>query len=1188
MSVYDYGGKSHSSPSFSYSRSHNPYYSEAQREEDRKLEQEERAKLEAQVASSRLDIPPSVKKKHPQASKQLWREFRRTIYTHHGKDTVLQLDRGIKTNSLSLGELVASGLSMETASQIYSKWDEYWSYTSDIIESHPLVPNSYPSSESLAEIEQKYIEEEIREQQDYQVATQKLRESAEQLYESGNYQAAYAQFQTVTKNAEYFYWNKNSLELNIAKCAIEIGKTEKAKFLADELVKKGYEVGQSNYIRGRAYEKEGSMLAAFQRYESALQAGYSEALADYERAERILFPESTMSLDEYKMYMAKGGRAIKEGRAVEVFLPAMTLETPPGYEQSNQTASRDEMYFSQEVEQSQLVDLIGHQKENTQKTQESPSTSATSIVNLGNTDVAVPGTKITYGVDLGDRIEPSDYFTFRWRVINDLSGVSQERKGILGGVKYPETIDLGRSSEGKIETEWDFAGTHTIEVEVYNQGSKESTHSIKQVVQDAQTHARDAFKKSKPPAMQPDVYLTWLSTQRELAASQGVEEKELQQIDLAIAKATELLGVTPDNPTGKATPIKATLVPTADPQPAPLQLYLKPIANGIEIVDLTNPTDARTYSGSVRTTGRQADNVEGEAAIELAIDRAWKNYLTNNPHPAGEVVAKLTAEWKGVENQILTGYSDGVSTGEKVSNWFSGIGLVAGLGGLALTVATGGVGTVAVGLFLVANASGVVAGGSNIADRVKHGNFKWDGETALDLVDIAGGLAGGTTAVLSLGGEVASVAKIRNAVTIAEAIETGSDVAGGVILGAQYLAAIEEIKSNPDLTPEQKQEQIAAILAAAAATGGLIVLGTAGGGKNKKGADVEVDASPDSRTPDLESRTTTTETPTSTLPGLTPDSPLVGALPEDLRGKVSIVVDESLNAGTVKAYYQPDVHLKIGRDATAADIQLHVPTLRVLQRYQGLTGKIRALIERITNWIKRNGEPPVFSRAWEAKLELEKLPAIIEARQARLASVDLDADTRTQLEAEIADLEEQIAYHTRNLDEMDTNPGRGYVAVEFKVDTDLFADKLNNASQTITTRLSNLPQSDEVTQLIQRNEQLKTRNQEIEQLEADYISDRVQITEAEIYQQKQQLTEELDSIENELFSLSRKNLTLDNSGLGSLGYSQQKQWYQDIIDTEELININPQLQQKYGLALERQKAAWQQIPEIAQSNPNGL
>ena len=166
--VYDFGGKSHSSPSFNYSRSRNPYYSEAQREEDRQFE-EERKKLEDKVASSRLDIPVSIQKKHPLSHSQLWREFRRTIYAHHGKDTVFALDGFIQTNSnsLSLAELVSSGFSMETATQIYSKWDEYWNYTSDILENHPLVPNSYPSTESLAEIEQEYIKEEIREKQEF-------------------------------------------------------------------------------------------------------------------------------------------------------------------------------------------------------------------------------------------------------------------------------------------------------------------------------------------------------------------------------------------------------------------------------------------------------------------------------------------------------------------------------------------------------------------------------------------------------------------------------------------------------------------------------------------------------------------------------------------------------------------------------------------------------------------------------------------------------------------------------------------------------------------------------------------------------------------------------------------------------------------------------------------------------------
>ena len=1064
--VYDFGGKSHSSPSFSVSRSRNPYYSEAQREEDRKKKQEERAKLEDKVASSRLDIPPSVQKKHPQASKQLWREFRRTIYAHHGKDTVFALDGAIQTNSnsLSLGELVGSGLSMETASQIYSKWDEYWSYTSDIIQNHPLVPNSYPSSESLAEIEQKYIKEEIKEKEDYKVATQKLRESALELYESGNYQVAYAQFQTVTKNAEYFYWNRNSLELNLAKCAIEIGKTEKAKFLADELVKKGYEVGQSNYIRGRAYEKEGSVLAAFQGYESALKAGYSEARADYERVEKILFPESTMPLDEYKMYVAKGGRAIKEGRAVEVVLPAMTLSIPPSVEQADLSGFDESVSQKKDKEQKTTLEIGVNQKENTKDSKDSKVApeETTKIVNTSDTGVAVPGTKITYGLDLGDRIEPRDYFTYKWRIKNDLSKVN-ENSGIFSAKRHPMFVDLGVSKKGKVDVEWDFPGNHTIEVEVYNQGSLESSHSIKQVVQDAGQHAKDAFAENTPPKMQGDVYLTWLSSQKQLALSQGAEEKQLQQIERAIANATELLGVSNDNPSGEAIPISATLVPKAEPQPAPLQLYVKPIESGWAIVDLTNPdsASARTYEGKIRTTSRQADLLEGESAkgsleaaavpegnVEspeaIAIERAWNNFVQNNPHPAGEIVAQFPGELIVGENQTLQAHSDGVSTLGKVRDWFSSVGLVAGLGGLALTVATGGVGTVAVGLFIAASASGVVAGGSNIADRVKHGNFEWDGETALDLVDIAGGLAGGTTAILSLGAKAANITKLRNAMVLGEAVETSSDVAGGVILGAQYLTQIEQIKSDPNLTPEQKKEQISGVLAAAAATGGLMVLGTAAGVKTKtnKGTDVDVDVDVDTSQGNRtfgnvadtnNNRTTNTDVRNSAASrtnNLAPDSPLARALPQELQGKVRIVVDESLNDATVRAYYKPEVHIKVGTKASAVDIQLHVPTLRTLQRYAGLTGKVRALVERIANWIKRNGEPPVGSLAWEAKLELEKLPTIIEARQARLASGDIDAATRTQLEAEIADLEEQIAYHTRKLDAMDINPGVGYVASE--------------------------------------------------------------------------------------------------------------------------------------------------------------
>ena len=724
------------------------------------------------------------------------------------------------------------------------------------------------------------------------------------------------------------------------------------------------------------------------------------------------------------------------------------------------------------------------------------------IAVTSETTTAVPGTSLTYGVT--EKYQGKDY-SYHWQIINDLTAIPEDKRdGLFERRKYPTQIDLGVEEDGEIEAEWDFPGRHTIELEIYNhQGQLQGVHYYRQEVQDAAEQARAAFESSPPPKMQPDVYLTWLSTQRQLAQENGVPESELQQIDEAIANATELLGVSEDNPTGEAIAISATLVPKAEPIAAPLQLYIKPIPSGWAIVDLTNPDPgkARTYEGIVRTTGRQASKASPQERTELALNRAWLNFVRDNPHPAGEIVADFPLDIAG-EKHRKQKYSDGESTLGKVRNWFSGIGLVTGLGGLALTVATGGVGTVAVGLFLVASASGVVAGGSNIADRVQHSNFQWDGETVLDLVDIAGGLAGGTTTILSLGGKAANVGRLRNAMLIGEAVETGSDVAGGVILGAQYLAQVEQIKSDPNLTEEQKTEAIGEVLKAAAATGGMMVLGTAVAANNSSrtggsNTDVDVDTPdisssstsngvPDTSTdtatptttqvetdttqtttdnvPDTATPTTTqveanttqtttddvldTTTPTTTQVEAntteptsdiaTPDVPnttllissLVNALPENLRGVVDITFDESLSGSTVRVYYQPEVQIRVGRDATALDIELHVPTVRTLRRYQGLTGKVRALIERISNWIERNGEPPVFSRAWEAKLELQKLPAIIEARQAKLASADLDGDTRAQLETEIADLESQITRHARTLDQMDVNPGVGYVAVE--------------------------------------------------------------------------------------------------------------------------------------------------------------
>ena len=179
----------------------------------------------------------------------------------------------------------------------------------------------------------------------------------------------------------------------------------------------------------------------------------------------------------------------------------------------------------------------------------------------------------------------------------------------------------------------------------------------------------------------------------------------------------------------------------------------------------------------------------------------------------------------------------------------------------------------------------------------------------------------------------------------------------------------------------------------------------------------------------------------SNLTSKNPDAEqtLTAALPRDLQDRVPVNVDPDLPGNTVRVHYEVDsnglvtnIHMRVGPDASTVDVQLHAQTVRLMQRYSGFSGRIRILKDRIQNWISKNGVPPVGSRAWEAKLEVEKLPRIIDERLERLSKGDLDADAQANLRADIENLQQQLAQHQKTLDEMDTNPGVGFVAAQGK------------------------------------------------------------------------------------------------------------------------------------------------------------
>lgn len=185
-------------------------------------------------------------------------------------------------------------------------------------------------------------------------------------------------------------------------------------------------------------------------------------------------------------------------------------------------------------------------------------------------------------------------------------------------------------------------------------------------------------------------------------------------------------------------------------------------------------------------------------------------------------------------------------------------------------------------------------------------------------------------------------------------------------------------------------------------------------------------------------------TPDGTTPGVAPpalqtaNAAQIAGLPPDLQGRVPVHVDPGLAGGAVRVHYDVDadglvsgIHLRVGAAADAATIGLHADVVRAMERYAGFSGRVRSLLRRIGDFVGVRGEPAPGTAAFEARLEVQKLPAIINERMSRLQQAGLDAAAQDSLKAEIADLEAQLVRHQRTVDQLDFQAaGRGFVAAD--------------------------------------------------------------------------------------------------------------------------------------------------------------
>jgi hypothetical protein len=162
-------------------------------------------------------------------------------------------------------------------------------------------------------------------------------------------------------------------------------------------------------------------------------------------------------------------------------------------------------------------------------------------------------------------------------------------------------------------------------------------------------------------------------------------------------------------------------------------------------------------------------------------------------------------------------------------------------------------------------------------------------------------------------------------------------------------------------------------------------------------------------------------------------------LPPELRARgVTVEIDTKLGTtNTVEVTYEFDagtklvrgVRIRTGAGATANDVALHAPTASAILRYSGLSGRVRVLWSELLALLGSK-EPPLYSRAWEAKLELQKLPDIIKDRTAQLADPRTSPARRDELTTELGLLEAQVVEHAKTVADMNIDPGRGFVAAK--------------------------------------------------------------------------------------------------------------------------------------------------------------
>jgi hypothetical protein len=382
------------------------------------------------------------------------------------------------------------------------------------------------------------------------------------------------------------------------------------------------------------------------------------------------------------------------------------------------------------------------------------------------------------------------------------------------------------------EITWEVPGNHLLAVH-YELGTAQIVE-YNQTVVVAQQELDAAFAEANLPAKPEDqlkFYENYLKTLQEVAAkkNQPLDPKVKADIEARIQKLKERLAETVG---GTNVPFKAVYLSLDQAKSVALNVYVgkaaKPTPATIEgpgdrdipvgtlptltIVDVTNPADRRltgTYVGSGKTD---------REAIEAAL-RTWQQ---GNRYPKGLIKYEFP-DSLGIGKLAGQFETTGSSAWDSLQEFFDKVGLVAGLGALALgalaVISPEPFSKAAAAAMWVALVSSIAARSISIAQRHAEG-FVSSKEDAKDILSIATDIctARWLAGAKVLMGSQAGV-KFARGLVIGQAVGTGAQ---GVILAEELIGEFESIQKDPD--PARQMDRMLQFLQHAAVTGSMMFL----------------------------------------------------------------------------------------------------------------------------------------------------------------------------------------------------------------------------------------------------------------------------------------------------------------------------------------------------------------------------